>query len=211
MARPKNKIDIDLLGRKFGKLLIIENGFGFERTNSDGFHWTPSWIAQCECGNEVEVDHYKVLSNHTRSCGCLVRKHGMSASREYMMWASARSRCYFTKNASYARYGGRGIKMSSEWDDFANFIKDMGKCPKGHSLGRINNDGDYCKENCRWETTEQQQNNKSNSTKFEHLGQILTIAQLARMYSVSKAALRYRLLDAKLSVEEAIKTLKENK
>ena len=81
-------------------------------------------------------------------------------SKTYKAWAEMRQRCLNPSNKNYASYGGRGIKIASEWNDFLVFYADMGKAPEDRSLGRLNNDGDYCKDNCAWQTSEEQNNNR---------------------------------------------------
>lgn len=79
-------------------------------------------------------------------------KHGMSKSKEYKCWAGFKGRCLNPENIQYKDYGGRGITVSDEWLDFKNFYSDMGECPEGYQIDRINNNRGYCKENCRWTT-----------------------------------------------------------
>ena len=96
--------------------------------------------------------------------------HGQRHSREYRAWSQAKVRCYNPRRALYPNYGGRGIFMAKVWlDDFAAFLRDMGSCPPGHSLDRINNDGPYSPDNCRWATSTEQ-NRNSRHTKFLTIG-----------------------------------------
>ena len=94
-------------------------------------------------------------------------KHNMCGTRIYKKWKQMKSRCYNKSYQHYDRYGGRGIKVCDEWkDNFLQFYKDMGEPPTtNHQLDRINNDGDYCKENCRWVTPSE---NCYNRTRYKN-------------------------------------------
>jgi len=87
-------------------------------------------------------------------------KHGMYQTRIYSIWRSMKSRCQDKNKSNYKNYGGRGINVCDKWQDFIGFYEDMGDPPKGLTLDRIDNDGPYCKENCRWATWEEQHVNK---------------------------------------------------
>lgn len=120
----------------------------------------------CQCGRETVARKRYVKSGHTRSCGCLVfesknRTHGMSRSRTYKSWASAKDRCTNKKCSIYYRYGGVGITFSDHWMSFENFLRDMGDRPEGTSIDRIDTNGNYEPGNCRWATPRQQGLNKN--------------------------------------------------
>lgn len=119
----------------------------------------------CDCGEETVVRSDKLKSGHTKSCGCLQRErtrdalsktktHGMTNSNEYYVWCGMKSRCFNENNKSYKNYGGRGITVCDRWrDSFENFYKDMGPRPSStHQIDRINNDGNYEPDNCKWRT-----------------------------------------------------------
>ena len=120
------------------------------------------WLFRCDCGKEKIISVDKVKSGHTKSCGCFKLKHGMSRTKLHKSWQGMKQRCFNSNRKGYENYGGRGITVCNSWLKFENFYRDMGKRPKGLSLDRIDNDKGYCKENCKWSTRKQQNNNTRN-------------------------------------------------
>jgi hypothetical protein len=152
------KTAIDLTGMFFNRLKVIGRSEKKSKANA-------IWFCMCDCGNFTHVSSLKLRNGYTKSCGCYKREfvlgkymtHGFSKnSRTYRSWKEMRQRCLNPNSDKWKWYGGRGIKICEEWNDFEIFIRDMGERPIGTSIGRMDSDGDYCKENCRWETPKQQ-------------------------------------------------------
>lgn len=118
-------------------------------------------------------------------------KHGAYRTAEYKVWLAMRDRCRNPKNGRYHQYGGRGINVCARWDDFANFLTDLGPRPSPqHSLDRIDNDRGYNKRNCRWATRHEQMTNRT-VTLF--VGEV-PLATLAKQHGIRQNVLRWRLL-----------------
>ncbi len=121
-------------------------------------------------------------------------EHGLSGKKEYHIWTTLRGRCNNPHDKRFQNYGGRGITCSQEWDSFKTFYEDMGPRPSAqYSIDRIDNDGGYSKENCRWATREEQNNNRRYCRHVFHLGQTKTESQWARLYGIKVTTLRMRL------------------
>lgn len=135
------------------------------------------------------------------------KKYGSwSTSREYGIWREMLRRCKDRRNKMWHRYGGRGIKVCDSWKDLVNFAIDMGRCPPGGSLDRIDNDGDYCKENCRWAKKKEQDNNRITNILIPYKGKTQTLMQWAEELNLSYGMLRYRIRVAKWRPDVAFET-----
>lgn len=165
----------DLVGKKFGRWTVLE----YSHKNS---HREPVWVCKCECGTIKTVIGANLKNITSQSCGCLAkeltsnrfRKHGMRWSRIHGVWAGMIERCENPKHRDYMSYGGRGITICDEWrNDFALFKDwayangydenaEYGKC----TLDRIDVNGNYCPDNCRWVSMEEQQKNKRKTRKI---------------------------------------------
>lgn len=160
-------------------LTVIEVGNKITYSKGTRFFWR----CICDCGNEklVRADH--LCQNRVKSCGCVqfegVKKanitHGMSIGgkpeKTYRIWCDMRKRCENKKSIGFKHYGGRGIKVCERWQKFENFFEDMGECPNGMSIERIDVNGNYEPSNCKWATNAEQGLNKRNSLKLVVNGQ----------------------------------------
>lgn len=131
---------------------------------------------------------------------------GIKPSKTYEAWVSMKRKCCDSKLSNYPLYGGRGITYDPRWERFEEFLADMGEAPEGLSLDRKENDGNYCKENCRWATPTQQSNNKRNNRTLTFKGETLTMAQWAARIGISRQILRSRIDLYKWSIERALTT-----
>ena len=123
--------------------------------------------------------------------------------RVYASWVNMRQRCNNSRNPNAKYYSQRFITCCPEWDSFERFLADMGEPPEGMTLERIDNDGDYCKENCRWATRAEQNLNKRNVKRYSHNGRTLTLGQWATESGIQRLTLYHRLKDG-CSIEQAL-------
>lgn len=188
----------DLTGQQFGRLTALAVA---GRCPQNG---GVTWLCRCACSSEVIVRSKSLLSGNTKSCGCYgqetrrakgnkAKKHGMNETRIYKAWTSMRRRCLNPSCAAYGDYGGRGITVCDRWSSFENFYADMGDPPPGLTLDRIDNDGPYSPENCRWATRQEQRLNQRCMRLIEHDGLSLSIADWAQRAGLSRSTLRDRL------------------
>ena len=120
--------------------------------------------------------------------------HGMAKSRSYNIWVNLRQRCNNVKNPAYNDYGGRGINVCPRWDDsFQEFLMDMGECPEGMTIDRIDNDSGYSRENCRWTTMKEQNRNRRDNRLITHDGDTKTLAEWAESAGIKLTTLWARL------------------
>lgn len=196
---------IDLTGKRFGRLVVIQR---FENSCKK-----PYWKCRCDCGNVCIVQGRKLRDGITKSCGCLQietarnnhTKHGKSKHPLYSVWKGMKNRCNNPKDSKYKYYGGKGVKLCSDWDSFQNFYDwAIGNgYSNGLTIDRIDNSKGYCPENCRWVTREFQSRNRSNCFYVTYNGTTMTASELERLTGVSRKTIINRILNG-YTVEQAI-------
>lgn len=172
------------------------------------------WVCQCDCGNKSSVITRDLSDGNTTSCGCYIREfhserlrtHGRSKTPTYTTWSSMMQRCYNPSKDKYHYYGGRGIVVCERWHDFANFYADMGDRPLRCSLDRIDNEGPYSPENCRWATHVTQDRNRRSNVLAEYQGETLCLTDWATRIGIEYETLRQRIQRYGWSVEKAFNT-----
>ncbi len=193
----------DLTGLVFGRLTVLRL--------SDKPAKGAVWVCSCSCGGGKEVRSGFLNAGLVKSCGCLGREKSekaISHLAELRTYSNMKDRCYNPRNAAYARYGGRGIAVCERWrESFRAFLADVGRRPSPqHTLDRINNDGPYSPENCRWATRKQQQRNRSVNRVIEWQGERLTVAEWAERLGMSSRTIIGRIDALGWSPEKALTT-----
>lgn len=195
----------NLIGMRFGLLTVIEKDNIKKGTGS-------YWKCKCDCGGYITTSARCLKTGDTKSCGCLFRtkeriamvaengrKNRRSASSDfaeriaehplYQIWMDMRRRCNNPNKHAYKYYGGRGIKVCDRWNGdngFENFVSDMGERPgKEYSIDRIDVNGDYCPENCRWATMIEQMNNTRRNSYVIYKGKRLSVSEFSRITGIS--------------------------
>jgi len=192
----------DISGQRFGRLVAIQ-------VASVGARNVRRWLCRCDCGKTTEVVIGSLTSGNTQSCGCYMldvlsragrlrtthgmrsRADGQRADKTYRAWTAMKVRCLVTSDPAYKNYGARGVTLCERWLSFDNFYEDMGECPHGLTLDRIDNSAGYYKENCRWATYTDQNRNKrgvklSMTAATEIRGDMRSNQEIATEYGVSR-------------------------
>lgn len=197
----------NLTGRSYGRLVVLR------RDNSQTR--AAYWICRCDCGKEAIVQACHLRSGATKSCGCFHDEsarardhstHGGSKTRLFRVWKGMKSRCYSKSDTKYKNYGGRGIKVCDEWQQFESF-RDWALA-NGYrddlTIDRIDVNGNYEPSNCRWITNKEQQNNRTNNLLLTYSGKTQTLTQWAEETGINEMALRSRIKKLKWPVKRAL-------
>src|SRR3990167_714899 len=193
-----SRIAVDLSGQIFGRLRVLRPVIRHRKTH---------WECICECGRTKAVMSSNLKTGMTQSCGCLQRERAAAAQHrhgytrrghkapEYVAWANIIGRCENPNDGHFHLYGARGIHICREWRaSFTAFLRDVGRRPSPrHSLDRIDNDGPYSPENCRWTTQKHQCNNTRRSHRVTFKGETHTVTQWAEIVGVQRQTLAHRL------------------
>lgn len=177
------------IGQKFNKLTVLK----FVGPSN---HPQSVLLCQCECGNKKVANAREVWRGKTKACGCLMSAgtHQMTGTPTYRTWKAMKQRCFNKKHPQRKQYGGRGITVCERWkNSFELFLADMGEAPKGKSIDRINNDGNYEPGNCRWATAKQQSRNNSGNKNITFNGITLCQNAWAEKLGICGPTLRHRL------------------
>lgn len=199
---PTPKIGTLKAGQKHGMLTAI----AFVRRNSD---CRPVWKWLCDCGKTHEANAKNVLKGKQRSCGCLHDgrpSHGLSKTPEYRIWGEMIQRCTNPDNKNFVNYGGRGIKVCERWRSFASFYEDIGPRPSPSlTIERVDNNGWYCKENCKWSTRIENASNTRSNRYVWYDEKKFTISAIARLHKIKPETFRQRL-NAGWNIHDALTT-----
>jgi hypothetical protein len=185
---------IDLTGQRFGRLVVLKESS--KRDKNGSIHW----VCKCDCGNIVEPSSASLRKGTTISCGCynkeIITKDNPKRKRKlYYIYRGIKDRCYNKNSRAYHNYGGRGISISNEWNDYDAF--EQWALANGYEYGlwldRIDNDGDYSPYNCRWVTPKEQQNNKRTNKYITINGITKTLQQWAESSGIKPMTLSRRI------------------
>lgn len=188
----------DLVGKTYGRLTVTEK--------SGSVKGQVNWLCRCECGNTKIVPTASLNFGNTRSCGCIQKEivaamgkthttHGMTDTKLYSVWHGMRKRCICQTTKHYERYGGRGISICKEWDDFSNFYEwsIVNGYKEGLTIDRINNNGNYEPSNCRWATSKEQARNRCNTTMYDIDGVTKSLIEWSEINGVNHSTAYDRL------------------
>lgn len=200
MKQYKRSLRRDLTGQVFNGIRTLRLA---ERDKLNKARW--EFI--CHCGKVFIEDGYTISSGKSKSCGCLKgwKTHGLSNTRVHNIWSGMKARCNREQDASYHKYGGRGINYCESWEKFENFYNDMGNPPEGFSLDRIDNNKGYCRENCRWTDVKTQARNTRTNRMMTYKDKTMCVTEWAEIVGLERGTISSRLRQG-WSVERILTT-----
>lgn len=203
MGRKKQLIPSDdyinkYKGKKYNRLTILD----FSHKDKDRRYFN----VLCDCGVKKIVNIHWITNGNTKSCGCLIREiaaelcrkkatHGKSGTRIYNIWTGIINRCNNSTWKEYLKYGARGISVCEEWLDYKNFENWVNSSGYSDNLSidRIDNNGNYEPNNCKWSNPTEQANNRRSSVYLEYNGEVKTIANWSRVFNISQGIIGARI------------------
>ncbi len=204
----------DLTGQRFGRLVVLSRAMKDELPDKNLYSQV-FWKCQCDCGNVKFVSSGHLRDGHTKSCGCLHdenartvgKTHGMTHTRLHAIWSNMVQRCTNPKNTKYKDYGARGIHVCSEWRDFAVFCEWAynNGYQQDLTIDRIDVDGNYCPENCRWATNFEQMRNMTVNHWITYKGETHILADWVKILGDKGPSFKSRILRG-WSAEKAMET-----
>lgn len=188
----------DITGKKFGRLTAIK----FDHVKRDKTSGRPRhyWLFRCDCGKVAVLKKENVMVGHTQSCGCYhkesITTHGFSGTSLFNILHDMKGRCLNKNNEAYKNYGGRGITICDAWlnssESFYTWAIENGY-KKGLTIDRIDNNGNYCPENCRWVTRKEQNKNTRRNWLITYNEETRCLSDWASIYNIKKNTLKGRL------------------
>ena len=209
------KFKYELAGQRFGRLVVISRSHPGKASHQ-------YWLCQCDCGNQKRISQSALVSDRTRSCGCLrkevtakrLTRHGHTRGGRrtpaHSIWNGMLGRCLNPNSPAYKDYGGRGITVDPRWLQFENFFADMGQPPSGATLDRIDNNKGYAPDNCRWATKKEQANNRRSCRLITVNGLTMTVKQWAELQGLNCQTIGSRLRSGWDPVETVLTPSKPN-
>ena len=188
-----------LQGQRFSRLEIVREAAGGRNPCGNTYR---TWLCKCDCGATCEVRTNALRSGKTKSCGCLQKMRasvsntthgatvGGSGTKTYIAWQTMHRRCYNPNTLDFKNYGERGISVAEDWHKFENFLRDMGNVPAGKTLERLDNSKNYSKDNCKWASRTEQNQNKRNNVYVVLRGERVCLTEACRRLGLSHAAIR---------------------
>lgn len=195
----KSNAWVDITNNKYGELKVL------------GYLGESKWHCLCNCGKEKILKTAKLTTGHTKSCGCLAKtnavKHNAVGTKEYITWTNIKARCTNPNNTSYKNYGGRGITIIDTWlNSFENFYNDMGDCPDGFSIERVENNKGYNKDNCIWASSKTQSMNRRSNFIVSYKGEEKPLKQWCDDLKLDYKKVFARIRQLNWSIEKALST-----
>lgn len=187
---------INAVGQRFGRLVVIDRAEDYVSPQGNR---STRWLCRCDCGNEIITAWSVLKAGRAVSCGCKKKErftvHSMYGTRLYKIYHKIRDRCYNQNHQAYRHYGGRGIEICDEWQDFKNFYEwAIANGYEEHlTIDRIDVNGDYSPDNCRWITQKEQLSNTRRNRYLTYDGETLTVTQWAEKTGLKRSTIANRI------------------